>query len=222
MDLSTKVAQILKDQTNEMFSEKWYDQVSNKINVIYSKDSKRYVYFIQSVLTKYVKIGVTADVKKRMSSIRQTNGELIFLGFVYCKDCFEKEKEIHNIFSENRLYGEWFNITIDSCIDEILINSGKVVNQKYSESLIIEDGVILSDLTSYFSNTDKHNYKVVLDYIKNKTSKNLRYDLKEIYNDLSLEISPKKCTQLIQKSIKELGYNYESNRTHNSRGFIYR
>lgn len=222
MDLTTKVAQLLKDQTNEMFSEKWYNQTSNKINILYSSDLKGYVYFVQSVLTKQIKIGITADVKKRISTIKQTNGDLIFLGFIYCENYLEKEKEMHNIFSENRTYGEWFNITVESCLDKILFNDGKVVNQKYSESLIIEDGVLLSDLTSYLSNTDKHNYKVVLEYIKNKTFKNTRYDLKQIYNELSLEITPKKCTQFIQKSVNELGYVYEPNRTHKSRGFIYR
>ncbi|WP_273024334.1 GIY-YIG nuclease family protein [Rheinheimera sp.] len=70
------------------------------------------VYFIQGKLTKRIKIGSTQwPIDERMKNLQiGSPDELIFLG-AYLGDNFT-ETQLHNLFVEARLHGEWFEPSI--------------------------------------------------------------------------------------------------------------
>jgi len=82
------------------------------------------VYFIADTTNDIVKIGQSKDVKKRLKQLQTSNGNvLVLLG--YMDGNKEKEKYLHQLFSEHKLQGEWFKL------NEILINYININNRMY-------------------------------------------------------------------------------------------
>ena len=75
-----------------------------------------YVYFIQNSRLGHIKIGVANDVEKRLSSLQNANSvRLNVIKIVLCdsrKEAFLLEEKLHFLFKENRLMGEWFDISV--------------------------------------------------------------------------------------------------------------
>lgn len=72
-------------------------------------DPRGYVYFITD--GEYVKIGSTVDIVSRLNVLQTANARpLTLLKYVASKDRFETERNFHDIFSNFRVNGEWFNI----------------------------------------------------------------------------------------------------------------
>jgi DNA-binding XRE family transcriptional regulator len=71
------------------------------------------VYFLQAEdKTGPIKIGWAKDVYKRLGEIQNMSPtRLVILGVLECER--EEEYTIHNIFSTDRLYGEWFNLSTE-------------------------------------------------------------------------------------------------------------
>lgn len=66
------------------------------------------IYFIQDEIDKSIKIGYTSNnVDKRLSAIQISNPRRIILLCIEDGDVF-KEKELHKLFSEYKIHGEWF------------------------------------------------------------------------------------------------------------------
>lgn len=83
-----------------------------------------YVYVVKNESNKF-KIGYTrSSIEKRIASLQTASNELIELFFYFIKeepDVFEKE--LHSIFSEKRIRGEWFELD-DNDIKKIAIMDG--------------------------------------------------------------------------------------------------
>lgn len=68
------------------------------------------VYIIRIQNTDHFKIGITNDLKKRMSNFATGNPQNLKIEyFVATKHYKSLEKHFHEIFKENRTKGEWFN-----------------------------------------------------------------------------------------------------------------
>lgn len=74
-----------------------------------TRKGRRYViYFIQAGHDGPIKIGCCRDLKSRLQTIQISCAEkLIVLGVMGGNK--EKEKELHNMFSQYRKIGEWFD-----------------------------------------------------------------------------------------------------------------
>ena len=75
----------------------------------------KYVYLGTDETKKYIKIGITDDVKRRQKEIRRMNPTFKIL--IYWTPpqatASEAEKYFHNRFAEKRVSGEWFDLSID-------------------------------------------------------------------------------------------------------------
>ena len=91
----------------------------------YVDSVEKYVYFIQSSATKYIKIGSTHNVKKRIKQLSNSSSEpLVLLGKI--KGGKKLETELHRKFSAINHCGEWF------CPDKKLIDFILGVNKESS------------------------------------------------------------------------------------------
>lgn len=89
--------------------------------------AKGFVYFVQGVVTRLIKIGWTADVKRRLAALRLASpDQLILLGLIRTHREFEKllHKKCKNIC----VHGEWFRATsqLESLIGRLLSRRGSI------------------------------------------------------------------------------------------------
>lgn len=92
------------------------------------------IYFIES--GNMVKIGRTKDIEKRMSSIRTSCPFPIKL-LAYVVADPDLEKRIHRDFAEDRVHGEWFNLSEKLCkfIEKLKINEAVDFNTEFDSSI---------------------------------------------------------------------------------------
>ena len=70
------------------------------------------VYFVQNTETKKIKIGITKNLKSRLSALQTSTAEkLEVIGTMSGGEPLEKE--LHERFAADRLSGEWFNDSIE-------------------------------------------------------------------------------------------------------------
>lgn len=82
---------------------------------------KQRVYVIWNTETKRTKVGVSADVKRRLNNLETASGcklELIYQSIPLPKACIY-ESNIHDRFRATRYIGEWFNTKPDKIIKYI-------------------------------------------------------------------------------------------------------
>jgi hypothetical protein len=67
------------------------------------------IYFIQDIESKHIKIGYTKNIKSRISNLQVgSSSKLKLLGYI--SGDLTLEKEIHYIFREFTVRGEWFRV----------------------------------------------------------------------------------------------------------------
>ena len=91
--------QLLKEAFIFYEHEQSYETTSTR-----SKINTNVVYFVQCFTL--VKIGCSNNITRRFKEIEALNPFAVLLGTV--PGDFTRETEIHNIFSEDRVDGEWF------------------------------------------------------------------------------------------------------------------
>jgi hypothetical protein len=109
------------------------------------------VYFIKNKYTGLVKIGCTSNIKVRYAMLdglfRNQFGApdaLQILDFLLINPRFilKVEKMIHATFSNNRRYGEWFEISNDdiesSVFGDIVLNSGVRITSFFNDDIYKE------------------------------------------------------------------------------------
>lgn len=82
------------------------------------------VYLGRDETKKYIKIGVTGDIKRREKEIRHMNPTFKIF-YVWQPDkipAYEVERYFHEYFAAKRVCGEWFNLSID---DLLIITNGR-------------------------------------------------------------------------------------------------
>ena len=112
-----KVEKILRENKNKLTGK----VIFNNIEKNYFKgDSKGYVYFIKIEGQNYVKIGVSVNPPKRKMSLQtKMPFELKIINQLETSNPYGLEHKLHDIYSEMRTNGEWFNLN-ESLIDEII------------------------------------------------------------------------------------------------------
>ncbi len=77
---------------------------------------RSYVYFISD--GRYIKIGKTTALMKRLKALQTSNAaRLFYVAVIECpneKAAYRKEKQIHELFKAYEVNGEWFDIKRDS------------------------------------------------------------------------------------------------------------
>lgn len=85
-------------------------------------EGKQLVYIIKNPITNLLKIGITNNIKRRVSQLQCASG--CELEVVYCTPVSDNSKEIekslHLRFADFRQYGEWFNLESDMVVNELL------------------------------------------------------------------------------------------------------
>ena len=87
--------------------------IVEKLRDEFIKDNNKshYVYFLKDEQNN-VKIGITSNLKNRIGSIQTGNSQevnlLHYIGPYTQKQATDLEKELHKMFSEYHLRGEWF------------------------------------------------------------------------------------------------------------------
>jgi len=75
------------------------------------------VYFILNKSRNAVRIGLTHNIKCRLSMHQCHNVDILELvGFLKCKNIKEtrlREKELHKRFQKDNIHGSWFNYSFD-------------------------------------------------------------------------------------------------------------
>ncbi len=82
-----------------------------------------FIYFVQDVETKNIKIGITESPKQRLGTLQSGNAnELILLGAI--RGLPGDEFDLHRKFSEFRIRGEWFRYdqSIIDMMDHLIEN----------------------------------------------------------------------------------------------------
>jgi len=67
------------------------------------------VYFVGNLENKWVKIGFTINLSKRLASVQTGCPCLLeILGYIKTKDARKLEKKIHKKFNYYKMHGEWY------------------------------------------------------------------------------------------------------------------
>lgn len=125
-DINEEVYGIFLEKVPQALSVVGFDSVDEYIEKRDDNNDKNtgFVYFVQS--GDSVKIGYAKDVNKRIKSLQTGNQEkLLLIGYIVGD--LKKESEIHGMFDDYRLTGEWFKYSdeIREYIDSLELLSGK-------------------------------------------------------------------------------------------------
>jgi predicted GIY-YIG superfamily endonuclease len=95
--------------------------------------SKKHVYIIVNPSTNYTKIGITDNIKRRLSQLSCASG--VELVLYHHTELYERakliEKSLHSKFGSRRKKGEYFNIPPELVMENlefIITNLSKVYN----------------------------------------------------------------------------------------------
>ena len=79
------------------------------------------IYIIQNTKNKNIKIGVTSNITKRLSSLQCGSDYKLEVKFLSApvKNALKIESTIHNEFKRENTHGEWFELNIDKAISKI-------------------------------------------------------------------------------------------------------
>ena len=110
-----------------------YDTTGEHVYSLYdSEPTKGHIYLMRDENTTSVKIGFTSkpDIGARQSSLQTGNpGRIEVLGSFRCSSR-KTEKVLHEMFSEHRLRGEWFDLS-EHQVDSILDKQWRIENHVY-------------------------------------------------------------------------------------------
>lgn len=80
------------------------------------------VYVLYNPITKLFKIGVSTNMKQRISNIQTSSGCNVYTVMVleldpyYDENVYTVESLLHKFFNKKRIKGEWFNLNIKDII----------------------------------------------------------------------------------------------------------
>ena len=83
-----------------------------------------YLYIIESD-NKY-KIGYSSNFKARLKNYKTHLGVVNLIYVTKQNDCFELEAKIHEMYKNNNIMGEWFNLSNSDIINIIKYCSSKI------------------------------------------------------------------------------------------------
>jgi hypothetical protein len=82
----------------------------------------KYIYLGFDETKKYIKIGITSDIKRRQKEIQHMNPtfKMMYVWEPNQVTAYEAERYFHAYFEDKRVFGEWFDLSIA----DILIMTG--------------------------------------------------------------------------------------------------
>jgi predicted GIY-YIG superfamily endonuclease len=94
------------------------------------------VYLMGRENTDFVKIGITNDVDRRLSQLKEKYKDIEILSIYVCEDrkySANLEKKLHNLLEHKRIQFEWFILKHEEvmAVHEVIILFHKVRNHKY-------------------------------------------------------------------------------------------
>jgi predicted GIY-YIG superfamily endonuclease len=94
------------------------------------------VYLIGREDTDFVKIGITNDIDKRLSQLKEKNKDVEILSIYICDDrkyAANLEKKLHNLLEHKRIQFEWFILTQPQImtVHELISSFHKVHSHKF-------------------------------------------------------------------------------------------
>ena len=99
------IKNLIIKNTSRMNAVLLFDKINNK------KYKVGCVYFIKEKDTNNIKIGWCWKLKRRISTLQVSNSkELILIKYELTQFPFEREQELHKIYKDNHIRGEWYNI----------------------------------------------------------------------------------------------------------------
>lgn len=140
----------LRDKTREYLEDLYFKINDVQLKYFYNTFVQMrdrnfgYVYFLYNEDTKLIKIGQTMDLEKRLKTIKSIFQNTIGISpkfkivklIVTHKTLLGKvEKDYHNLFRENRRFGEWFNIDENDVINLAVLGDFETVQ----DTLIVTD-----------------------------------------------------------------------------------
>lgn len=172
-----KLENRLRTYTNDLFKDFSDSRLQDVfvISEIVKNPNFGFVYFLKNKDNELTKIGKTKNLTKRFKSLNQPynsitgknlNLEIEFLLFTHISILDNLEKDLHNIFKENRKQGEWFDLNDTQYKEEWL--SCKVEN-------INNIPVIISDELEF--------------HLFPKIDKNEKFSLNEIFEYNNIIVS---------------------------------
>ena len=120
--VSTKIKKYVEEMMIAMLKDESVNaQIMSELKQL--SVSSGWIYVIKDLDNNEVKIGVTQkeNPKNRLSQYtsHKMNIELLFIDDI--EDCFELENEIHISFKNQRINGDWFNLTNEDVLKIIYI-----------------------------------------------------------------------------------------------------
>jgi len=165
------IEKILRQQTMNLFSDEWYKKTSILIDD--SENTDGFVYFVRNGKdSKYVKIGMTANINSRMRSFKTVFEKGVFIiGFIKTPNPFTLEKEFHNDYNNKRTKGEFFQLTATDIYNIKDAYDFKMKNDYYKKTSVeeMEENVLVLDFDMN-----------LIDLVKNDLKLNKKYKINEV------------------------------------------
>lgn len=220
-----KIEKILRSQTVNLFNDSWYENTVRMIDGLKVR-TKGYVYLIQTKDNANIKVGMSINLTNRLKSFNSSmGGNIKLVGFIYCENYQELEKEIHIEYNEKRIVGEWFRLSSKDCENIIENYNGVTVNKFFYKDSRVIDGLCLNFEETISKTVDSYYYSF-MNFCDKNIHKGIRYSKKELNNELNevdpkyTVLSPKKFTMMIKKWCDINNYKYNDLNTNGVRGFF--
>jgi hypothetical protein len=85
------------------------------------------VYFIRERRDGYVKIGVSSEVRRRLSQLQTGSPtDLELMGWLKSRDDYGLESRLHREYGAYKIRGEWFSIDQDDVLEQLMRHQGFV------------------------------------------------------------------------------------------------
>ncbi len=132
------------------------------------------IYFIGSVVTEIIKIGISHNPNQRFKQIQEANATELELFKVLCDVPKEYERKIHALFQDLRLRGEWFRLTNN--LFKFISN----VNENNLDKLLLDPNVtFVFDTSNFIAPKVGETKDIILELL---SQKQMTFD--EIYNSI--------------------------------------
>jgi len=215
---------ILRSQTNEMFSDKWYEKTSNLLCKV-NDENYGYVYFVTGKNKKYVKIGMSSNLNSRLKNLKTGMSDGLYVyGFIYTKDYVKIEKELHKNYLDVNVQGEWFDLLPKDCIDLIKSYKGLVVDKFFVKKSKVIDGMT-NGFQSQNSDALDEYYSKMYDYFEtlkrgDKIKKETLRDAVRLLDKKFEVLSNRKITVILKKWVEMKSYQYKLFNSNGNFSFI--
>lgn len=156
-----------------------------------SNRRNKHIYVIRNKENGRIKIGITEDIKTRLSTLQNQCG--CYLDLLYFSPATSEaeriEKELHQYFAKYHYLGEWFNMDYNLVIDRItfkyahLIRASRIKDKVSKMSTLTKEIMLSKDvLTARMKRVGKCLYKDKDGTIYEVFYKNGVWNIEEVTN----------------------------------------